>query len=164
MGVVGKRADDLDARLDLCVGCVDDAERRFSTRHQCQRRAYIFRHREFWSGGGPRPELFQRRFCVFPDRHRAHIAGCNASVARKPREIEAEMMRADARFHADQARRRVGKPRFHLAARPFLPQHDGTALIYMPDLDRLGRYERRAWSRQKRAFREFIEIKSRRES
>jgi hypothetical protein len=39
------------------------------------------------------------------------------------------MMRADARFHADQARRRVGKPRFHLAARPFLPQHDGTALI-----------------------------------
>jgi hypothetical protein len=25
--------------------------------------------------------------------------------------------------------RRVGKPRFHLAARPFLPQHDGTALI-----------------------------------
>jgi len=36
--------------------------------------------------------------------------------------------------------------------------------LAMPDLDRLGRYERRAWSRQKRAFREFIEIKSRRES
>ena len=36
--------------------------------------------------------------------------------------------------------------------------------LAMPDLDRLARYERRAWSRQKRAFREFIEIKSRRES
>jgi hypothetical protein len=33
--------------------------------------------------------------------------------------------------------------------------------LAMPDLDRLARYERRAWSRQKRAFREFIEIKSR---
>jgi hypothetical protein len=28
----------------------------------------------------------------------------------------------------------------------------------MPDLDRLARYERRAWSRQKRAIRDFIEI------
>jgi hypothetical protein len=36
--------------------------------------------------------------------------------------------------------------------------------LAMPDLDWLGRYERRAWSRQKRAVREFIEIKSRRES
>jgi hypothetical protein len=36
--------------------------------------------------------------------------------------------------------------------------------LAMPDLDRLARYERRAWSRQKRAVREFIEIKSRRES
>jgi hypothetical protein len=35
--------------------------------------------------------------------------------------------------------------------------------LAMPDLDRLARYERRAWSRQKRAFREFIEIQSRRE-
>jgi hypothetical protein len=30
----------------------------------------------------------------------------------------------------------------------------------MPDLDRLARYERRAWSRRKRAIRDFIEIKS----
>jgi hypothetical protein len=30
----------------------------------------------------------------------------------------------------------------------------------MPDLDRLARYERRAWSRWKRAIRDFIEIKS----
>jgi hypothetical protein len=34
------------------------------------------------------------------------------------------MMRADAGFHADQARRHIGKPRFDLAARPLLPQHD----------------------------------------
>jgi hypothetical protein len=31
----------------------------------------------------------------------------------------------------------------------------------MPDLDRLERYERRAWSRRKRAIRSFIEIKAR---
>jgi hypothetical protein len=31
----------------------------------------------------------------------------------------------------------------------------------MPDLDRLERYERRAWSRRKRAIRDFIAIKSR---
>ena len=31
----------------------------------------------------------------------------------------------------------------------------------MPDLDRLARYERRAWSRRKRAIREFVQIKSR---
>jgi hypothetical protein len=30
----------------------------------------------------------------------------------------------------------------------------------MPDLLRLARYERRAWSRRKRAMREFVEIKS----
>ena len=30
----------------------------------------------------------------------------------------------------------------------------------MPDLDPLARYDRWAWSRQKRAFRTFMEIKS----
>jgi hypothetical protein len=39
------------------------------------------------------------------------------------------MMRTDAGFHANQARLHVGKPRFDLAARPLLPQHDCTALI-----------------------------------
>jgi hypothetical protein len=33
--------------------------------------------------------------------------------------------------------------------------------LAMPDLDRLARYERRAWSRRKRAIRDFLEIKSR---
>jgi hypothetical protein len=39
------------------------------------------------------------------------------------------MMRADAGFHADQARRHVCKSCFHLATRPLLPQHDRAALI-----------------------------------
>jgi hypothetical protein len=33
----------------------------------------------------------------------------------------------------------------------------------MPDLNRLARYERRAWSRRKRAMSNFTEIKSRRD-
>ena len=32
--------------------------------------------------------------------------------------------------------------------------------LALPDLDRLERYERRAWSRQKRTIQRFIEIKS----
>ena len=46
-------------------------------------------------------------------------------------------MCADAGFHADQARRYVGEPRFHLATRPFLPQHDGTARIVAHDVERV---------------------------
>jgi len=40
-----------------------------------------------------------------------------------------EMMRANAGFHADQARRHVRKSCFHLATRPLLTQHDRAALI-----------------------------------
>jgi len=36
--------------------------------------------------------------------------------------------------------------------------------LAQPDLKRLERYERRSWSRRKRAIRDFIEITSRRES
>jgi hypothetical protein len=45
-------------------------------------------------------------------------------------------MCADAGFHADQARRYVGEPRFHLATRPLLPQHDGAARIVAYDVER----------------------------
>jgi transposase len=48
-----------------------------------------------------------------------------------------EMMRADAGLHADQARRQVGKPRFHLAARPFLSQHDAAAPILANQVERV---------------------------
>ena len=37
------------------------------------------------------------------------------------------MMRADAGLHADPTRRQIGEPGLHLATRPLLPQHDGTA-------------------------------------
>ena len=43
---------------------------------------------------------------------RRHQAG----VVAKHLEPATEMMRADAGFHTDQARRQVGEPRFHLAA------------------------------------------------
>src|ERR1700694_4576879 len=56
----------------------------------------------------------------------------------KPLKPAAEMMRADAGLHAHQTRRRhIGKPRFRLAARPFLPQHDGTVLIESNDVERI---------------------------
>ena len=47
----------------------------------------------------------------------------------------AQMMCTDAGFHPDQARRHVGEPRFHLAARPLLPQHDCAALIVADDVE-----------------------------
>src|SRR5262245_58774746 len=46
------------------------------------------------------------------------------------------MMGADAGFHADQARRQVGKSRLDLATRPFLPKHDRTTLILPHDVER----------------------------
>jgi hypothetical protein len=48
-----------------------------------------------------------------------------------------EMMRADACFHADQARPQVGKARFDLAARPLLPQHDRAALLVSCEVERV---------------------------
>src|SRR5450631_1716059 len=44
---------------------------------------------------------------------------------------------ADAGFNSDQARRYIGKPGFHLATRPFLPQHDGAACIVAYDVERV---------------------------
>jgi hypothetical protein len=51
-------------------------------------------------------------------------------------ELEAEMMRADADLHTNQARWQVGDPRFHLATRPLLPRHDGAAEILANDVER----------------------------
>ena len=48
-----------------------------------------------------------------------------------------EMMRADAGFHPDQARLHIGEARFHLAARPFLPQHERTTPILADDVERV---------------------------
>src|SRR4030088_3162915 len=46
-------------------------------------------------------------------------------------------MCADASFHADQAGRYIGEPRFDLATRPLLPQHDGAARIVAHDVERV---------------------------
>src|SRR6516165_384093 len=46
-------------------------------------------------------------------------------------------MRADAGLHADPTRRQIGEPGLHLATLPFLPQHDGTALILANDVERV---------------------------
>src|SRR5258708_11244010 len=46
-------------------------------------------------------------------------------------------MRADAGLHADPTRRQIGEPGLHLATRPLLPQHDGTALILANDVERV---------------------------
>src|SRR3974390_2608990 len=47
------------------------------------------------------------------------------------------MMRADAGLHPNQARRPIGEPRFNLATRPLLPQHDRTAPIVAHDVERV---------------------------
>src|SRR5215510_9577591 len=39
------------------------------------------------------------------------------------------MMRPNASLHADETRRQVGQPCFHLPARPLLPKHDCTTFI-----------------------------------
>jgi hypothetical protein len=47
------------------------------------------------------------------------------------------MMRPNASLHPDQARRHVGKARFHLATRPLLTQRDCTAFIKTNDMERV---------------------------
>jgi hypothetical protein len=44
-------------------------------------------------------------------------------------ELPAQMMRTNAGLHADEARRHIGEPRFHLPARPLLAQSDRTARV-----------------------------------
>ena len=48
-----------------------------------------------------------------------------------------EVMRADAGLHADPTGRQIGKPGLHLATRPVLPQHDGTAPILANAVERV---------------------------
>ena len=48
------------------------------------------------------------------------------AVVTKCLKFATEMMRPGAGLHADEARRQIGKSRFHLATRPLLPQHQGS--------------------------------------
>src|SRR5262249_25589857 len=47
------------------------------------------------------------------------------------------MMCTDTRLHADQARRHIGEPCFHLAPRPLMPEHDCTTIIETNDVERV---------------------------
>src|SRR5215470_12171207 len=51
--------------------------------------------------------------------------------------VATEMMGADAGFHPDQAWPYIGEPRFDLAARPLLPQHDAAAPILADEVERI---------------------------
>jgi hypothetical protein len=58
-------------------------------------------------------------------------------IVAKRVELATEMMRTDTGFHADQARGHVGKPHFHLAARPLLTQHDRASIIQANNVERI---------------------------
>ena len=101
-------------------------------------------------GGLGRDELHRRALHRFGNRLgiaevvllplaiRAHVFRRHQpGIVAKRLQLAAEMMRADAGLHADEARRQVGKPRFHLAARPLLPQHDRAAPIVADDVERV---------------------------
>jgi hypothetical protein len=65
------------------------------------------------------------------------LGGHQASIVPQRLEAAAEMMRPDTGLHADEAWRHGGEAGFHLAARPFLPQHDGAAPIQADDVERV---------------------------
>src|SRR5258708_3321403 len=63
-------------------------------------------------------------------RVRANIlCGHQSGVVAKCPELPAQVVRADASFHADQAGRHLGESCRYLAARPFLPQHHRSTAI-----------------------------------
>src|SRR6516225_1783998 len=57
------------------------------------------------------------------------------SVMTKCLQLPTQMMRTDASFHADQARRHVSQPGVDLATRPLLTQHDSTTIIKPNDVE-----------------------------
>jgi hypothetical protein len=68
----------------------------------------------------------------------AHIFSRHqAGVVAKHLQPATEVMRADAGLHADPTRRQIGESGLHLATRPLLPQHDGTAEILANDVKRV---------------------------
>jgi hypothetical protein len=52
-------------------------------------------------------------------------------IVTKRCEFAAQVMCADAGFHADQARRYIGEPRFHLATRPVCTENLNTGVVVM---------------------------------
>jgi hypothetical protein len=64
------------------------------------------------------------------------LAGITGIVTKRCK-FAAQVMCADAGFHADQARWEIGEPRFHLATRPLLPEYDGAARIVAHDVEQV---------------------------
>ena len=52
-------------------------------------------------------------------------------------ELPTQVMRPDARLHADEARRHVGEPSVDLAARQLLAQNDGAHLVEADEVERI---------------------------
>jgi hypothetical protein len=92
-----------------------------------------------WSGVAPPWRSLRHRdrrsfhFGIRPHVFRRHQPG----VVAERLKFATEMMRPTAGLHADQARRQVGKPRFHLATRPFLSKYDRTTAIVPHDVERV---------------------------
>jgi hypothetical protein len=59
----------------------------------------------------------------------ALLGGHQANVVAEGSELTSQMMCTHARFHVHEAGGHVGEPRFDLAAREPLPQHESTALV-----------------------------------
>src|SRR5450432_2238563 len=79
-----------------------------------------------------------RQYTALPDRHgslrRRTSPEPQTRIAWSRCKFAAQVMSADEGFHADQARRYIGEPRFHLATRPLLPEHDSAARIVAHDV------------------------------
>jgi hypothetical protein len=65
-------------------------------------------------------EVVLLSFRVRPHILRRHQPG----IVIKGPELSAQLVRADAGFHPNQARRHIREPCVHLGARPLLPQHN----------------------------------------
>ena len=68
---------------------------------------------------------------------RTYFAGNKPCLVPKRLKLAAEVMRANAGFHADQARWQVGESRLDLATRPLPPKHDRAAPIVAYDVERV---------------------------
>ncbi len=65
------------------------------------------------------------------------LRGHQPGIVTKCRKPATEVMGAGAGLHAKKPRRHIGQTRFHLAARPPLPQHDRTAFVVAYNVKRV---------------------------
>src|SRR5262245_11210075 len=71
-------------------------------------------------------------------RIRPHIPGWHQpGVVAKRSELSAQVMRPDARLHADQARWNIGEPRIDLRARQLLTQNGRAFVVESDDMERV---------------------------